>query len=273
MDSITKDRRTLEAQAELVHLEEELSSLIEEYDHLRLHVADAIEASYMRKLGIYEVKVYEFECDVARMRRKIDLFRQASNRHERVDVAEIEAELDAEWARYEEEKERRLKECTKSLSRLNATMMTPEETRRFKSLYRSLIKALHPDVNPGADAAEAALFIEITKAYKDGDLKQLEALAVLAESIDGKRPPASDTFRGIEMRRIVVEQNLRMIKELIESLKSSRPFDLIRLLDDSDAVAKKQGEFSEKLEQLKSAYRHYSAELTNLLEGPHVEYY
>lgn len=273
MDSITKDRRTLEAQAELIDLEEKLAALIEEYDHLRLHVADDIEASYMRKIGFCEVKVYEYECDVARMRRKIDLVRKARNRHERVDVTEIEAELDAEWVHYEEEKERRLKECTKSLSRLNATMMTPEETKRFKSLYKSLVKALHPDVNPAADAAEAALFIEITKAYKDGDLKQLEVLAVLAESIDSKRPPAVDTFREIEMRRIAVEQNLRMINELIEALKSSRPFDLIGFLDDSDAVAKKRSELKETMKQLKGAYRHYSVELTNLLEGPHVEYY
>ncbi len=53
---------------------------------------------------------------------------------------------------------------------------TPEDNR-LKSLYRQLVRQLHPDANPDQGSRERELWHEVQAAYLDRDLERLEAVA------------------------------------------------------------------------------------------------
>ena len=50
-------------------LQTEVVTLLTERDHLLLQDKPHIEAAYLLKIGVYEHKVFEFQCDLLRIRR------------------------------------------------------------------------------------------------------------------------------------------------------------------------------------------------------------
>jgi len=69
---------------------------------------------------------------------------------------------------------------------------TPEPTaNRLKTLYRSLARKLHPDVNEFLDQKRKDLWHQVQSAYDNQDLERLEALAAMSDILD-------DSVQGVE---------------------------------------------------------------------------
>ena len=56
----------------------------------------------MSKIGVLEYKLYEFQCKLLRLKRKIELYQMKINRQEIPNENEIEEKLDIEYKKYEE---------------------------------------------------------------------------------------------------------------------------------------------------------------------------
>ena len=69
-----------------------------------------------------------------------------------------------------------------ALERSKADPLSEEESRELKILYRKVIKALHPDMNPEITDAQARLFDQAVSAYKNGDLP---AMRLIDEMVGG----------------------------------------------------------------------------------------
>ena len=87
---------------EIKKLKEEVVNLYEERDRLIYHECRNIETEYMSKVGTLEYKVYEFQCKLLRIKRKIELYQACINRQEEIDEQDIEEKLDEEYKEYEE---------------------------------------------------------------------------------------------------------------------------------------------------------------------------
>ena len=59
---------------EIKQLKEDIASLYEEKDELVYHTCKNIETEYMSKVGVLEYKLYEFQCKILRLKRKIELY-------------------------------------------------------------------------------------------------------------------------------------------------------------------------------------------------------
>ena len=58
---------------DIKQLKEDIASLYEEKDELLYHTCKIIETEYMSKIGVLEYKLYEFQCKILRLKRKIEL--------------------------------------------------------------------------------------------------------------------------------------------------------------------------------------------------------
>lgn len=86
----------------LKKLRESLSELLLERDNLYYVVCENIKTQYMLIFGSLEYKVFSAFCKYHRLRRKKALIQDRINRKEKIDLSEIEAILDVEFADYKE---------------------------------------------------------------------------------------------------------------------------------------------------------------------------
>ncbi|HCF89455.1 MAG TPA: molecular chaperone DnaJ, partial [Firmicutes bacterium] len=146
-------------QADVAKIRIELSMLVLERDDLIFQECKNIEMAYMLSLGALEYKVYEAECAALRLKRKAELIQAQQNRQEKVILSKIEDTLEREFAEYQAKLDKQIDKMNAALDRnRHGEPLTDAESREMKQLYRTIIKVLHPDLNPDLSAAQIQLF-------------------------------------------------------------------------------------------------------------------
>ena len=171
-------------------LRDELVRLLTDLDDLVQTVKPNLLAFYQTKIGLWELRALTAQFEIARLKRKIELVQACLNRGGRPDLAEIEARLELDalaWQMKLKEAQERIQAAESRLQHL----LSPVEDRELKTLYCTLVRKLHPDVNPNFTENHKRLWQRVQSAYVRGDLTEMRALALLAEKLGGAPPPAT----------------------------------------------------------------------------------
>lgn len=199
-DELVKDNERLRT---------ELSMLVLERDELMLVICKNIETEYLINFGGLEHRVYEAECRVRRLKRKIELIRAKQNRQEKVNMDTIELKLDAEFEQYEKQLEDQLDKMNEALDRQNAQSLSDSDSAELRKLYRKIIKALHPDLNTDTSEGQLAMFRRAVEAYGHGDLSSLRIIASTLSDPAVHEPDKGEIIRLTEQKK--------KLKELLEN--------------------------------------------------------
>lgn len=132
---------------EVRQLKENIINLYEEKDEIVYHICRNIETEYMSQVGILEYKLFELQCGILRLKRKIQLYQIKINRQETPNEKEIDEQLDTEYKEYQEQLNKMSNDLQETLNRKNYGILTEEDSKELKRIYRKLIKKLHPDLN------------------------------------------------------------------------------------------------------------------------------
>ena len=73
-------------------------------------------------------------------------------------IAAIEAQLDQEFAEYRKQLLTQVDKMHAALERRNAETLSVEDGRALKTLYRRIVKTLHPDLHPQAGSMQRRWF-------------------------------------------------------------------------------------------------------------------
>ena len=242
----------------------ELSMLLLERDELQFVICKNIETEYMLKLGSIEYKAYEAQCAALRLKRKIDLIQAKKNRQEKIIISAIEETLDEEFAEYQKQLDEQIDKVNAAIKRSKAEVLSDEENKDLKKLYRKIAKALHPDINPDVSEAQVQLFDNAVSAYKSGDLGTLR---IISEMVGNNPLPEQhkDAMTQLVEERERLEGLLESIRESIENIKSEYPYTMKDILEDTKKTEQKKQELESVIEQYNELISIYKAKIEEML--------
>jgi Na+/phosphate symporter len=149
----------------------------------------------------------------------------------------VETELETEFIEYEDKIRERTEEVRKALFRLEGEALTEEQASELRDMYTKIVKRLHPDLNPGVDQKDIETFYMAVNAYKDADLDKMRAIYWMV--IDGQEAVIPE----VDMKARIME-----IRAEIEMIERSFPFDKREFLKDAEAVAERNRELDEMMD-------------------------
>lgn len=234
--------------AEVARLREEIVVVRTQLDRVTGVETELLKAEYGKRFGRLELeltrKYYRFRL----LRRRIDLVRSYLNRGAEPDMEAIDAILDAEAEEYNQVLRRKAADAERA-SKMTFREYSDEEAVHAKKLYQQVVRALHPDLHPGATPDDIACLQQAVEAYNSGDLATLEAIAVLVECGEKK----NDEPSCIESLRKRCEQYRDTLSKLalrLKKVRSSFPFDQAELLSKPENVMKRIQDLKEECAKL-----------------------
>lgn len=234
--------------AEVARLREEIVVVRTQLDRATGVETELLKAEYGKRFGRLELeltrKYYRFRL----LRRRIDLVRSYLNRGAEPDMEAIDAILDAEAEEYNQVLRRKAADAERA-SKMTFREYSDEEALHAKKLYQQVVRALHPDLHPGATPDDIACLQQAVEAYNSGDLATLEAIAVLVECGEKK----NDEPSCIESLRKRCEQYRDTLSKLalrLKKVRSSFPFDQAELLSKPENVMKRIQDLKEECAKL-----------------------
>lgn len=249
---------------EVEKMRTELSMLLLERDELQFVICRNIETEYMLKLGGIEYKAYEAQCKSLRLKRKIDLIRAKKNRQEKVIITDIEETLNREFEDYQKRLNEQIDKMNEALERRKCPVLSEEESGELKKLYRTIVKGLHPDLNPDVSKEQIQLFNNAVTAYKNGDLNSLKIINELVD--DNKLPEQTkDAMTQLLEERERLQGLLKNIKDDIEKIKSSYPYTLKEIVESEEKTEQLRLELEHLLEQYNELIEVYKSIIEEML--------
>lgn len=251
---------------EVERLRTELSMLLLERDELVFVQCKNLDMQYMLTFGALEYKAYEAECTALRLKRKLDLIRAKKNRQEAVILLEIEAILEVEFAEYQQKLEEQIDRMNAALKRSKGAILSEQDEKELKKLYRSIVKRLHPDLNPDITPGEEQLFHHAVEAYEIGDLKTLQVISVMIgdrDLTDDKHDPLSALVA--EKERLT--KLLSALKKAIQAIQSEYPYAVKDLLASEEKTAERKKELEACIAQYGEMIAAYEAAINEIMGG------
>lgn len=249
---------------EVEKMRTELSMLLLERDELQFVICKNIETEYILKLGSLEYKVYEAQCASLRLKRKIELIQAKINRQEIVNVSDLEEVLDNEFIKYQKHLDEQIDKMNDALKRSQSEMLTDEENQKLKKLYRKIVKALHPDINPNISESQSNLFDNAVQAYKNGDLNALQIIDEMVGStpLDEQH---KDAMTQLVEEKERLQKLLKSIRDRICIIKTEYPYTLNEILKDEDKTAQKKQELEDVLRQYNKLIMLYKSKIEEMI--------
>ncbi len=241
-------------------LKEQVANGIEMYAHLVDTEGPNIETQYMMLVGQYECHAMRLEIEVKRWKRRITLRQQYLNRGEKPDPVAIEAQLDEEFAEWQEKVKSLFTRVKDARLLWDMEKMSPEETSEMRCAYLKAIKKLHPDVNPDLPEAAVSLWHRIQQANAEKDWRTLKFLVSLVDEVVAGQDTFDETPESLEKMRAAcarLEEKEHEVSRQIAELKAHAPFTYLVLLEDKELLKQKQDELKVKIADMEAAIEKY----------------
>jgi hypothetical protein len=252
--------------AEIKFLRNEIGGLMLERDNLLYHICKNIKTEYMLKIGALEYKLYEQQCNILRLKRKIEIIQSKINLQQPVVITLIELQLDDEYKEYKQKLAEKLNEINAALELNASPLLSKENVQELKSLYAAIVKKLHPDLHPGANTETAAKFLtDAVNAYKTGDLPALKTISILISDLSAVIQ-TKGTLTELEEQKNIFLKRKENLLNIIEEIKNTFPYNQKDFLMDEKKVQQKTSELSLCLEEYNGVCNKLEEKIKTMLQ-------
>lgn len=183
-----------------------------------------VQQRFIELFGDLRLEMLKVEIEIAKIKKEMEYLVRKKNRNESYDLEEMDdfvnQALEGMKAQYE-----RMKEEQAQLK--NKKMLSQEEVKEVKRLYRRLVKLVHPDLNPHQTKEQKELWHQLQKAYRNNDLAWLRELNVLI---------VLKTKGHEEVEIEDLEDKIEAVREEIALLKKEDLYQMRELVFDEEWI-------------------------------------
>ena len=151
---------------------------------------------------------------------EINLTQAYINHNAPIDHRRISEQVKAAQQDYQAKIEQKEAELKKAEDFLNAPCLSQQETTELRDLYRTIAKALHPDLHPDQGREECDLFIKAASAYRKGDIQTLRQISILIQTKNIQDIPGQDLLTLIEKAK----ESIAIFQERIDLMNAQFSF-------------------------------------------------
>jgi len=234
--SITPENQSLLLEIEMLNLE--FVDLYTLHKQMVEDDSDILTSLYLQRLGHLQLELLEKQTELSRLNMKIKLIQAAYNKSELPDLPAIEKMLNQKLEDYYKQIEAQSQLIEES-KKVLLSLLSEEETQKLREIFRVLCKRLHPDLNPNQSEEEKDLFIKAKAAYDLQKLSELQSMLLYLDNLS-TTSPVDLSINEREEQKAFLERNIQILKEKIEKLKQSFPFNIESLITDDEQVGLKQ---------------------------------
>jgi hypothetical protein len=218
---------------EVLQLRESLRRCSEEWHWLTVVERPRLTALYETHFGKLERKLQYLAVENAELFRRIELLSIKIARGERLTeetVSYVDMVVDREYARFR----KRVREAfDMTPEQRNAAAHAGSQQGELVSMYRTLVKKLHPDSGVSSGSTSET-WHHVQAAYAAGNVAQLASLLAVLES----RVADEHTFMSMDLDRLIEERDrlqahVRREQRKLAKLQNDEPFVHAPLLEDS----------------------------------------
>jgi Skp family chaperone for outer membrane proteins len=246
-DSLIPDPYTQQLRRDCEILVAQLATLFTEHEVLTTTILPNILADYQMKLGAPELEKFTLQVEVRRLKKKIALMQEALNHGSQPEIAKIEERLETlfkEWQEQLHMQEQKLEEAQARLKNLG----TEEFSAEIRTLYRELVRRLHPDITHRDNEREAMLLQRAMAAYRLSDVEELRALKLLLDS-SGAVELSTQTDELLRQKELLQNRIETMLLKISE-IKNGDVFNLAEKLESPEWLAGKRAELHTAIHEM-----------------------
>ena len=215
------------------------------------------ERAYIREFGDLILELFQLKMESIRKKKTIEYCQALANKGESIDQNALQAYLAKELAEYKKQLKKMIRdnEAAKNSSKVTEAVMF-----KIKRIYHNLVKKIHPDINPVTNENEElkSLWQRLIVAYNCNDLKEMEEIEVLVNALLAKLDLGT-----IDVTIPNIDEKIAELEKEIERIKTTDPYRYKYILEDPDAVSRKEEELHKEIRE----YEDYGKQLDEYLNG------
>lgn len=253
LPSLSGSNEELTAKLEQLHIE--FLDLYTRHKDMIENESDILSSVYLEKLGHLQLECLKKQAQAASLKMKMNFIQAAINRDEKPDLIQIENLISERLRDYYDQikaQSAALEDARKVLSNL----IPEDEAQKLKEIFRVLCKRLHPDLNPNQSEEEKDLFVKVKTAYELGLLFDLQNILIYLDEYKNESL-LKLTPDNKQARIIHLQKNIDLLKEKINQLNQTFPFNIKDLIFDDQYIVNKQQEVISKIESLEEEISRY----------------
>lgn len=252
--NISLQKRRL--QDELKRLRTVFAELIEKREKMLVYEKPRLEAMYMDAIGQLQFEKLMVRLEIALLRLERDLLQSYVNRGEEPDIESVNEQVEETSREYHENLRQESEKIDEAKNYIKLHFDDDSEqslNRReeIKRIYRKLVQKLHPDLHPNQTEQERELFLQVQKAYEDGDLERLQQLEELLETGGTTEKNDCGSIEELEEQIARLKEQIDAVTEEINQLEESFPFTYCDKLNDPEWIRSEQEEIRAQIEMMK----------------------
>lgn len=254
LPDLSYEQKNLHIRYEL--LSKEFSELFTEKNELLTYEKDYLTALYLNTVGQRMHRKYCLQIEIKMLFQRIQLAQGYINQNKYPDKALIEKQINDKFAGFQQKiasEAKQLEEAKKFFTQ--NTFVPPHIALKIKEVYKAIVKKLHPDIHPDASEYEKDLLLQVQAAY---DMSNLDMLNAILLKLDINNTVAVISLPGIQQLVEKMEAQVLHLKQQIEQLQLTFPFNYREKLSDEKWISAEQQSLDKDIDELNAEKKKYT---------------